>query len=125
MSFLKMSYRKIWIRVNIIILIVSAMYSLSVVGYCALSKDTSLIELDPKYIIIIFVFIISSIGNILLAVIDIKDDLITRQIPSSDASMMGKYYFGNSIFWGILWVVIAVIMAFLFLRISSRNVREE
>ena len=63
--------------------------------------------------------------SMLYAIIDIKDDLITRQIPSSDASMMGKLYFGNSIFWGILWVVFAIVMAFIFLKISSKNNKEE
>ncbi|MFC1669024.1 M50 family metallopeptidase [Spirochaetota bacterium] len=68
-------------------------------------------------------FILKVIGltSILYAIIDIKDDLLTRQIPSSDASMLGKFYFGSSTFWGILWVIIALLMAFLFLRISSKN----
>ena len=68
-------------------------------------------------------FILKVIGltSVLYAIIDIKDDLITRDIPISDASRLGELYFGSSTFWGIVWIVIALVMSYFFLKMAARE----
>lgn len=56
--------------------------------------------------------------SMLYVIFDIKDDLISRNISESDASRLGEKYFGNSMFWGILWLVIAIVYAVIILKFS-------
>lgn len=62
------------------------------------------------------------ITSILYAVIDIKEDLISRTVPGSDAYVMSQKLFLPPVFWGVMWLVIALAAAFLFLRAACRPV---
>ncbi|MCP4137021.1 MAG: M50 family metallopeptidase [bacterium] len=84
------------------------------VGMMALGKFAPVVVND-------FVLKLIGLTSILYAIIDIKDDLISRDIPTSDAAVFAKEYFGTSELWGVIWIIIAIIMAFFFLRISSKG----
>jgi magnesium-transporting ATPase (P-type) len=68
-------------------------------------------------------FILKYIGltSMLYAIFDIKDDLISRNIAESDASRMGQMLFGNSLFWGVIWIVIAGVAAFFILKSAAKG----
>lgn len=57
----------------------------------------------------------------LYAVIDIKQDLISRTIPGSDAYVMSEEFFFPPVFWGVFWIVIALAFTMLFLWLSIRG----
>lgn len=59
--------------------------------------------------------------SVLYAILDIKDDLITRNIEGSDASQMSKIIPLPPQVWGIIWIVIAIVAAFFFLKIAAKN----
>lgn len=59
--------------------------------------------------------------SVLYAILDIKDDLISRNIAGSDASQMSQIIPLPPQVWGIIWIVIAIIAAFLFLKIAAKN----
>lgn len=67
-------------------------------------------------------FVLKFIGltSALYAVIDIKEDLISRTVPSSDAYQMSQALFLPPVFWGILWFLIAVSFTALALFYSLR-----
>lgn len=67
-------------------------------------------------------FLLRYIGltSMLYAVFDIKDDLITRTVAESDASVIAQHYFGTSLMWGILWIVLALTGAYVFIRMSLK-----
>ena len=66
-------------------------------------------------------FILKVIGltSMLYAIIDIKSDLISRTVPSSDAAQLAEHYFGTPVMWGIIWIVISLVMAGIFLKKST------
>jgi hypothetical protein len=68
-----------------------------------------------------FILKVIGLASIMYVITDIKDDLISRNIPSSDASRFGELLFGNSIFWGIVWIIIALVVAFFALRIAAKE----
>lgn len=55
----------------------------------------------------------------LYAVIDIKEDLISRTVPGSDAYAMSKEFFGPPVFWGVLWILIALVGTAFFVRLAA------
>ncbi len=59
--------------------------------------------------------------SILYAVIDIKEDLIARTVPGSDAYAMSRELFLPPIFWGGLWMLLALAAAAVFLVLASRG----
>jgi hypothetical protein len=59
--------------------------------------------------------------SILYAVIDIKEDLISRTVPGSDAYAMSRELFLPPLFWGVLWMALAVVAAGIFLFLASRG----
>jgi hypothetical protein len=63
-------------------------------------------------------FLLKLIGltSVLYAVFDIKDDLLSTPAGVSDASMMAREFFGSPLFWGILWMGLALIMAIIVLK---------
>lgn len=56
--------------------------------------------------------------SILYAVIDIYSDLIVRTVPGSDAWAMSQLLFGPPLLWGLLWMLLALSAAAIFLRLS-------
>ena len=71
-------------------------------------------------------FILKLIGltSILYVIIDIKDDLITRTVKDSDAFKMAQSYFGVPVFWGVLWIIIALIALFIIMKTAVKRNRE-
>jgi hypothetical protein len=59
--------------------------------------------------------------SVLYPIIDIKDDLISRQVARSDATMFADRYFGTPLMWGLIWGILAVFLAFTFIRMSIEN----
>lgn len=45
--------------------------------------------------------------SMLYAVIDIKEDLVSRTVPSSDAWAMSQRLFLPPVFWGVFWLLLA------------------
>lgn len=60
----------------------------------------------------------------LYAVIDIKDDLITRPFPGSDAWQMSEILPLPPVFFGVLWILIALAGTAWFLWLAARGERE-
>ena len=62
----------------------------------------------------------------LYAVIDIKEDLISRTVPGSDAYAMAQEFFFPPVFWGVFWILIALVATAVFLRlaVTSRRLSE-
>jgi len=56
----------------------------------------------------------------LYALVDIKEDLIVRTVPGSDAHAMSEELFLPPVFWGVTWGLLAVIAAWFFLRLTLR-----
>ena len=63
------------------------------------------------------------LASVLYAVIDIKEDLISRTVPGSDAYAMSQELFLPPVFWGVLWMVLAIVAAVAFLFLASRGER--
>jgi hypothetical protein len=61
------------------------------------------------------------LSSVLYAVIDIKEDLISRTVPGSDAYAMSRELFLPPVFWGVLWMVLAIVAAGAFLYVASRG----
>ena len=61
--------------------------------------------------------------SILYALIDIKEDLIARTVYGSDAYAMSRELFLPPVFWGVLWIAVALAAAAFFLWIAARSER--
>lgn len=61
---------------------------------------------------------ITSIGY---AIIDIKDDLISRTVAGSDAYKMAEIIPLPPVVWGIIWIIIAIVSAVFFLKMAARS----
>jgi hypothetical protein len=61
------------------------------------------------------------LASILYAAIDIKEDLISRTVPGSDAYAMSRELFLPPVFWGVLWMGLAVVAAGVFLYLAARS----
>jgi len=46
--------------------------------------------------------------SMLYAILDIKDDLITRTVHDSDASAMSQIIPLPPVVWGVIWILIAI-----------------
>ena len=57
----------------------------------------------------------------LYAIIDIKEDLISRTVQGSDAYQMSKLFGLPPLFWGILWIVVAIACTALFVAIATEE----
>jgi hypothetical protein len=60
----------------------------------------------------------------LYALIDIKEDLIDRTVPGSDAWQMAQKLWLPAFFWGVLWIVIALVCTAMIVR-SAVRVQDE
>lgn len=61
----------------------------------------------------------------LYAVLDIKSDVLDRPEANSDAHMLAELTGIPTLFWGLLWIAVAVVLTFLFLRAAARVERPE
>jgi hypothetical protein len=61
--------------------------------------------------------------SMLYAVIDIKEDLISRTVPSSDAWAMSQRFFLPPVFWGVLWMILALGAAVVVVFLAVRRAR--
>ena len=68
-------------------------------------------------------FILRFIGmtSSLYAIIDIKDDLIVRTVPGSDAYAMSEIIPLPPVVWGVIWIVVALVATFFFFRIAAKG----
>ncbi len=68
-------------------------------------------------------FLLSVIGltSCLYAVIDIKSDVLDRPELRSDARMLAELTGLPTVLWGLLWIVLAVVGTFLFVRLALRS----
>ncbi len=57
----------------------------------------------------------------LYAVIDIKEDLISRTVPGSDAYQMSRELFLPPVFWGVLWMVAAITASAFLIRMAVKR----
>ncbi len=58
------------------------------------------------------------VTSVLYAVIDIKQDLIGRTVPGSDAWAMSRELFFPPLFWGVLWMALALASAVALVRVT-------
>ena len=61
------------------------------------------------------------LASVLYAVTDIKEDLVARTVPGSDAYAMSRELFLPPFFWGLLWMALAVVAAGAFLYLASQG----
>ncbi len=59
------------------------------------------------------------LASVLYAVVDIKEDLISRTVPGSDAYAMSRELFLPPVVWGVLWMALAVAAAAVFLYLAG------
>ncbi len=59
--------------------------------------------------------------SMLYAVIDIKEDLVSRTVPSSDAWAMSQRLFLPPVFWGVFWLLLAAGSAAFVVWLSVRK----
>ncbi len=57
----------------------------------------------------------------LYAVLDIKEDLVSRTVPGSDAYQMSQVLFLPPVFWGVLWMGVSVVVSALLVRAAVRR----
>jgi len=57
----------------------------------------------------------------LYAVFDIKDDLISRTVPTSDASQMSRIIPLPPVVWGVVWIVVAIAAAGWLVLVAARG----
>jgi len=62
---------------------------------------------------------IIGLSSILYAIFDIKDDLIFRTVPGSDAYAMSEIIPLPPVLWGIIWIILAIFASIFFLKIAS------
>lgn len=60
------------------------------------------------------------IVSCLYAVLDIKSDILDRPKATSDARMLAEHTGIPTLFWGLLWIAIALVLTFFFLRAAAR-----
>ena len=63
--------------------------------------------------------------SILYAVWDIASDLIVRSVPGSDANALAEHTGVPGIVWGLLWVAVALLVAWLALRSAAKGAGAE
>lgn len=68
-----------------------------------------------------FLLRIIGLTSCLYAILDIKSDILDRPELISDATMLSQEFGLPTIFWGTLWVIIAIVASFWFLLISCRH----
>ncbi len=68
-------------------------------------------------------FILKVIGltSCLYAILDIKSDVLDRPYLLSDARMLAELTLLPTIFWGLLWITIAIVAAVCFLLMACRK----
>lgn len=59
--------------------------------------------------------------SILYAVLDIYDDTIHRNISESDAGRFAEHFGLTTVFWGWVWMIIAIVVGFFMIRWSVRK----
>ncbi len=68
---------------------------------------------------------IIGLTSCLYAAIDIISDTLTRSVPCSDANALARLYFLPGWFWGLIWLVIAIVGTGFFLLIASAKDLDE
>jgi hypothetical protein len=71
-------------------------------------------------------FLLSVIGltSCLYAVLDIKSDVLDRPELQSDARMLAELTGLPTVLWGLIWIALALLGTFLFVRRALRSPRE-
>ncbi len=62
--------------------------------------------------------------SVMYAIIDIKEDLISRDIPGSDAYAMSRIIPLPPVVWGIIWGLLALAAAFFLIRFAATGKEE-
>ena len=57
------------------------------------------------------------------AIIDIKEDLISRTVPGSDAYKMAEIFPLPPTVWGVIWILIAIVTTYKFLCLAAEGER--
>ena len=68
-----------------------------------------------------FALKVIGLTSCLYSVLDIKSDLIDRDIPESDASRFAELFGGSSFMWGVIWMSIAIVSSLWLLMIATRK----
>ncbi len=59
----------------------------------------------------------------LYAVWDVLSDVVTRDVPGSDASALGRLTGIPGVLWGIAWIAVSLVVVFFALRLVARGPR--
>ena len=118
--------RTISIVIGIIVGIITVFYIRNLYGiifslaFCAFMISLGkLMPMKVNDIVLKFIGITSS-GY---AIIDIKDDLISRTVVGSDAYQMAEIIPLPSVVWGIIWIIISIFAILYCLKISAKGER--
>lgn len=116
--------RPISLFMGALILIVTLIYVRSVVG-CLVGAlfGAGLLLAGWKLSHRVNEWLLSTIGltSMMYAVFDIKDDLISRTVPGSDAYQMSQLIPLPPVVWGLLWISLALTATALVLRSVLRS----
>ncbi|MBX3102946.1 MAG: M50 family metallopeptidase [Bacteroidetes bacterium] len=118
--------RGIAITIGLLLVWVSIRYVTNDYGQVfGLLGGVILIALGTKGPHVVIELLLQYIGltSILYAPLDIYDDTIRRQIQTSDAEQFARIWGLNGTFWGVIWIVLAGIVALWSLRFATRKTK--
>jgi hypothetical protein len=116
--------KSISVAIGLIVVLITILYIRNVFGFVfGFIFGALMIVLGIFAPRVINDYILKFIGltSILYAVLDIKDDLIMRTVRGSDAYQMSTIIPLPPIVWGILWIIIDIVVAFIFLKIATQK----
>ena len=89
---------------------------MSVLALCLLLLGLFLPEVANDWILRVI-----GITSCLYAILDIKSDILDRTHLCSDARMLAELTHLPTLFWGIVWIVIAIGLTLWFLYIAGKS----
>jgi len=117
--------KKVSFSFGILLFILTVLFVRGLFGLLACSLFALFFILAGKYFtndINKFILKFVGITSCLYAIIDIKEDLIVRTVPGSDAFLMSKEILAlPPIVWGIFWIIIALLFTYLFIKLATTS----
>jgi Peptidase M50B-like len=112
--------------VGIFVLAVTLLYVRSLFGFVyGLLAGAALVLAAVKLPRDIVDDLLQTIGVVscLYAVWDVASDIVTRDVPGSDASALGLLTHIPGVLWGIAWIAVSLVVVFFALRLVARGGR--
>jgi Peptidase M50B-like len=112
--------------VGVFVLAVTLLYVRSLFGFVyGLLAGAALVLAAVKLPRDVVDDLLQTIGVVscLYAVWDVASDVVTRDVPGSDASALGLLTHIPGVLWGIAWIAVSLVVVFFALRLVARGGR--